>query len=49
MVGGLQSARSAVHLAEAFRLADRAGALADPERAAARLRGFLTASTGADA
>lgn len=48
MVGGLQSARSAIHLAEAFRLADRAGALADPERAAARLRAFLTASIGAD-
>ena len=38
MVGGQQSTRSLVHLAELFRLADRAGLLADPERAAARMR-----------
>lgn len=36
MVGGQQSARSALHLAELFRLADAAGLLADPEAAAAR-------------
>ncbi|HUA55104.1 MAG TPA: dihydrodipicolinate synthase family protein [Candidatus Sulfotelmatobacter sp.] len=37
MVGGQQSARSLVHLAELFRLADAAGLLADPERAVARM------------
>ena len=42
MVGGLQSARSAVHLAEAYRLADEAGLLPDPELAAARVRAFLS-------
>ncbi|WP_055585886.1 dihydrodipicolinate synthase family protein [Peterkaempfera griseoplana] len=41
MVGGLQSARSAVHLAQTFRLADRAGVLHDPDLAAARLRSLL--------
>ena len=41
MVGGLESARSVVHLAEAFVLADRAGLLLDPEQAAARLRALL--------
>lgn len=46
MVAGLHSARSAVHLAEAFRLADRAGALIDPDRAADRLRVFLATSMG---
>ena len=38
MVGGQQSARSAVHLAEIFRLADRAGLLPDAELAAGRMR-----------
>jgi hypothetical protein len=38
MVGGQESARSALHLAELFRLADAAGLLADPGRAAARMR-----------
>ena len=38
MVGGQQSARSIVHLAEIFRLADRAGLLSDSERAAGRMR-----------
>ena len=38
MVGGQESARSTLHLAELFRLADAAGLLADPERAAARMR-----------
>ena len=38
MVAGLQSGRSAVHLAELFRLADKAGLLSDPERAVARMR-----------
>src|SRR5256886_6073461 len=41
MVGGQESARSTLHLAELFRLADTAGLLADPERAAARMRGVL--------
>ena len=34
MVGGQESARSTLHLAELFRLADAAGLLADPDRAA---------------
>ncbi len=37
MVGGQQSARSAQHLAEVFRLADRAGLLRDPDLAAGRM------------
>jgi hypothetical protein len=41
MVGGQQSARSVLHLAELFRLADRAGLLADPALAAARMRSVL--------
>jgi hypothetical protein len=42
MVGGQQSARSLLHLAELFRLADRAGLLADPPRAAARMKTVLS-------
>ena len=38
MVGGQQSARSIVHLAEVFRLADQAGLLRDPELATARMK-----------
>ena len=38
MVGGQESARSLVHLAELFRLADAAGLLRDPELAIARMR-----------
>ncbi len=38
MVGGQESARSTLHLAELFRLADAAGLLADPDVAAARMR-----------
>ena len=41
MVGGQESARSLVHLAELFRLADKARVLRDPELAAARMRGVL--------
>ena len=41
MVGGQQSARSALHLAELFRLADQAGLLRDPEKAVARLRAVM--------
>ncbi len=43
MVGGQQSTRSALHLAELFRLADAAGLLSDPERAAQRMRMVLAA------
>jgi hypothetical protein len=38
MVGGLESGRSAVHLARLFVLADRAGLLRDAELAVARIR-----------
>ena len=41
LVGGLESARSVVHLAELFVLADRAGILRDPDLAAARMRQVL--------
>jgi hypothetical protein len=41
MVGGLESARSLLHLVDAFRLADQAGVLTDPELATARLRRLL--------
>ncbi|MBE3559506.1 MAG: dihydrodipicolinate synthase family protein [Ktedonobacteraceae bacterium] len=41
MVGGMQNARSIVHLAELFVLADRAGLLRDPELAVARMRHVL--------
>jgi len=41
MVGGQQSARSLLHLAELFRLADQAGLLTDPDLAAARMRSVL--------
>src|SRR5213080_4463956 len=41
LVGGQESARSTLHLAELFRLADAAGLLADPERAAACMHAVL--------
>jgi hypothetical protein len=41
MVGGQEGARSITHLAELFVLADAAGLLVDPERAAARMRNVL--------
>jgi hypothetical protein len=41
MAGGQQSARSILHFAETFRLADRAGLLSDPERALVRMRNLL--------
>ena len=41
MAGGLHAGRSVPHLCEVFRLADRAGLLADPDLAAARMRSFL--------
>jgi len=42
MLGGLESARSIVHLAETFVLADRAGLFRDPERACTRMRAILS-------
>jgi hypothetical protein len=44
MVGGQEGARSIVHLAELFRLADAAGLFPDPERAVSRMRYILTLS-----
>ncbi|TLX11781.1 dihydrodipicolinate synthase family protein [Rhizobium sp. MHM7A] len=41
MVGGQQSTRSLAHLAELFRLTDKARVLADPELAASRMRQVL--------
>lgn len=41
MVGGQQSARSLLHLAELFRLADAAGLLTDPDLASDRMRQIL--------
>jgi hypothetical protein len=43
LVGGQESARSSVHLAEIFRLADKAGLLRDPELAVNRMRTVLAA------
>jgi len=43
LVGGQESARSTLHLAEIFRLADKAGLLRDPELAVARMRTVLAA------
>jgi len=48
LVGGQESARSTLHLAELFRLADAAGLLTDPELAAARMRTVM-AVRGVDA
>ncbi|MGP4016534.1 dihydrodipicolinate synthase family protein [Saccharopolyspora sp. 5N708] len=44
MIGGLQSARSAVHLARVFELANEARLLPDPEFAAHRMRLWLAAA-----
>ncbi|MFZ1908554.1 MAG: DUF993 family protein, partial [Burkholderiales bacterium] len=41
MVGGQQSARNLLHLAELFRLADAAGLLAEPSLACARMKQLL--------
>jgi uncharacterized protein DUF993 len=41
MIGGLESARSALHLSTLFVLADRAGLFGDPEMAADRMRRVL--------
>ena len=48
MVGGLESARSVVHLARLFVLADQARLLVQPELAVRRMRAFL-ATAGVDA
>ena len=42
MIGGQQSARSVIHLAEIVRLADRAGLFADPDDVERRLRPVMT-------
>ncbi len=42
MVGGQQSTRSIVHLAELFRLADEAGLIEQPELATTRMRTLLS-------
>lgn len=44
--GGLQSARSVQHYAKVFELADRCGALIDPEHATSRMRRFLQVHAG---
>lgn len=41
MIGGQESARSLKHLAELFRLADKAGLLSDPEMATTRMKRVL--------
>ena len=46
MVGGLESGRSTVHLAELFVLADRAGLLRDAELAVDRMRRVLSVFGG---
>ena len=43
MIGGQESTRSTLHLAELFRLADAAGLLADPELAAMRMTTVMAA------
>ncbi len=43
MIGGQESTRSTLHLADLIRLADAAGALTDPERAAVRARTVFAA------
>jgi hypothetical protein len=48
LVGGQESARSTLHLAELFRLADAAGLLSNPDIAARRMRRWL-ATRGVEA
>jgi hypothetical protein len=48
MVGGQESARSTLHLAELFRLADKAGLLANPELATRRMK-MVLATRGIEA
>jgi hypothetical protein len=42
MIGGQESTRSTQHLAQLFRLADRAGLLANPELATQRMKAIMT-------
>jgi uncharacterized protein DUF993 len=42
MIGGQESARSTLHLAELFRLADKAGLLSNPELATRRMKAVLS-------
>ncbi|MGF1660945.1 MAG: DUF993 family protein [Kineosporiaceae bacterium] len=44
MVAGMEAARSVVHLARIYQLADRAGVLPDPDLALRRIRRFLSVS-----
>jgi len=46
MVGGLQSARSVLHYARVFELADHCGALTQPPLAVERMQRFLSVSAG---
>jgi len=48
MLGGQESTRSPLHLAELFRLADAAGLLLDPEKASARMKRVM-ATRGVEA
>ncbi|MBM3537531.1 MAG: dihydrodipicolinate synthase family protein [Alphaproteobacteria bacterium] len=48
MLGGQESTRSTLHLAELFRLADAAGLLLDPEKASARMKRVM-ATRGVEA
>jgi hypothetical protein len=41
MIGGQESTRSMQHLAELFRLADKAGLLANPELATQRMKAIM--------
>ncbi|UZE52117.1 dihydrodipicolinate synthase family protein [Rhodopseudomonas sp. P2A-2r] len=41
MIGGQESTRSTLHLAELFRLADQAGLLSNPEKATQRMKAIL--------
>lgn len=41
MLGGLESARGALHYADVFRLADHAGLIEDPDLAASRMRSLM--------
>src|SRR5262249_14808175 len=46
LIGGLQSARSVLHYARVFELAEACGALTDPPLAVARAREFFSISAG---
>ena len=48
LVGGAQSARSVLHYARVFELADRCGALTEPALAVERMKRFLLLSAGVE-